>query len=68
MQVFGVEGRAGGAVGFFDVETVEQAVEVLHVGDVATETDDGGVCEGAETLHICEASEGTVGCLFEPRG
>lgn len=52
-------------VGFFDGEGLKEAVEVLHVGDVAAEADDGGGGagggEGAEALDVCEAREGAVG-------
>ncbi|KFY83220.1 hypothetical protein V500_10132, partial [Pseudogymnoascus sp. VKM F-4518 (FW-2643)] len=45
---------AAGGIGFFDGEGLEKAVEVLHVGDVAAEADDGGWGpgggEGAEAL------------------
>jgi len=53
---------ACGGVVFFDGEGVEEAVEVLHVGDVAAETDDAGVGEGAEALDICESGKGAIGC------
>lgn len=65
MQVLSVEGVAGGAVGFFDVERVEETVEVLHVGDVTAKTNYGGVGESAETLDVCEAGEGAVRCCCE---
>jgi hypothetical protein len=32
-------------------------VEVLHVGDVAGEADDGGASEGAQALDVGEAGE-----------
>lgn len=63
MQVFGVESVSCGAVGFFDVEAVEETVEVLHIGDIATETDDRGRSKLTETLDVCEAGQGTVGCF-----
>ena len=47
---------------FFDGEGVEEAVEILHVGDVAAKADDGGIGEGAKALDICESGEGAVGC------
>lgn len=61
MYVFGVQAVAGG-VGFIDVEAVEEAVEILHVRNVAAESNDGGACEGAEPLDVCEAGEGAIGC------
>lgn len=64
MEVFGVEGVADGGVGFFDVEAVEETVEILHVGDVTAKTDDGRAGEGAEALDVCEAGEGAVGCCL----
>jgi hypothetical protein len=53
---------ACGRVVFFDGEGGQEAVQVLHVGDVAAEADDGGVGEGAEALDVCESGEGAVGC------
>ena len=35
--------------------------QVLLVGDVAAEADNGGVVEGKETLDVCEAGERAVG-------
>ena len=66
VHVFGGEAVARRGVGFFDREGLEEAVEVLHVGDVAAEADYGGWGagggEGAEALDVCEAREGAVGC------
>lgn len=63
VEVGGVEaGLVGGLVGLGEGEVDEMAVEVLHVGDVAAEADDGGVGEGAETLDVGEAGERAVGC------
>jgi hypothetical protein len=45
-----------------DVDRFEEAVDVLHVGDVAAEADDGVRAEDSETLNVCEAGEGAVGC------
>jgi hypothetical protein len=53
---------AYGGVVFFDGEGVQEAVQVLHIGDVAAEADNGGVGESTEALDICEAGEGAVGC------
>ena len=62
VQVLCVEAvLAIGGVVFADVERREHAVDVLHVGDVAAETDDGGVGEGAETFYVGEAGQGAVG-------
>jgi hypothetical protein len=62
MQVFGVHAVACGRVVFFDGERIQEAVEVLHVGNIATEADDAGISEGAETLDVCESGEGAIGC------
>ena len=62
MQVLGIEAVARGAVVFARGEGGEEAVEVLHVGDVAADADDGGVVEGAEPLDVGEAGQGAVGC------
>lgn len=62
MYVLGVEGMALAGVVFADVEGLKESVEVLHVGDVTTEADDGGVGENTETLDVGEAGEGAVGC------
>ena len=59
---------AYGVVVFFDRKGSEEAVQVLHVGDVAAEADDGGVGEYAEALDVCEAGEGAVGCWWEKPG
>lgn len=60
MQVLGVEGVPLARVVFADVEGLQDSVEVLHVGDVSAEADDGGVGESAEAFHIGEAGEGAV--------
>ena len=60
VQVGGVEGVASGRVVFADGEGVEGTVEVLHVGDVAADADDGGGVELSETFNVCEAREGTI--------
>lgn len=63
MQVLGGEAVPGGAVVFARGKGGEQAVEVLHVGDVAANTDDGGAVERAEALDVGEAGEGSIGCF-----
>lgn len=61
VEVSSVEARlVGRLVGLGEGELGEVAVEVLHVGDVAAEAEDGGVGEGAETLDVGEAGEGAV--------
>lgn len=68
MKVFGVEAVAaggGGVVVFADGEGLEKTVEVLHVRDVAAETDDRGVGEGAQAFDVWEAGEGAVGCCVK---
>lgn len=60
VEVVGVEGVAGGGVGFGDGEGGEGAVEVLHVGDVAADAKDGAVVEGEEAFDVGEAGEGAV--------
>lgn len=62
MQVLGVEGMAGRGVVFGDIEGIEEAVEILHVRDIAADADNGFGVEGTETLYVCETGEGTVGC------
>ena len=62
VQVARVEHVAGRAVVFVNVEGVEHAVYVLHVGDVAADAEDGGGVENAEALDVGEAGEGAVGC------
>ena len=72
MQVLGVEDvvllRAvfarGRRVVLFDVESVEEAVDVLHVGYIAADANEGAVVEGAETLDVREACKGAVGGCF----
>lgn len=60
MQVLGGEGVAFGGVVFGDGERVEHAVDVLHVGNVAADADDGGGVEGTEAFDVGEAGEGAV--------
>ena len=52
MQVLGIERVAGRAVVFGYVEGEEHAVEILHVGDIATDADDGCGVERAEALDV----------------
>ncbi len=51
---------AFGGLTFGDGEGVEHAVDVLHVGDVAADADDGGGVEGTEAFDVGEAGEGAV--------
>jgi hypothetical protein len=44
----------------FDVEGEQQAVEVLHVADVAAEADEGLAVEGLEAVDVGEAGEAAV--------
>lgn len=45
-----------------DVEGIEESVEVLHVRDVAAETEDNLIIELPETLNVSESSERAIGC------
>ena len=45
---------------FADGERCEQAVDVLHVRDIAAETEDGLVVELAETLDVWKSGERAV--------
>lgn len=45
-----------------DIDGFEESVDVLHVGDVTAESDDGVVAEDAKAFDVCEAGEGAVGC------
>lgn len=47
-----------------DIDGFEESVDVLHVGDVTAEPDDGVLAENAETLDVCETSEGSIGGCF----
>ena len=47
---------------FGDGERVEEAVDVLHVGDVTADSDYGGRVEGSEAFDIGEAGERAIGC------
>ena len=47
-----------------DIDGFEESVNVLHVGDVTAETDDGVLAEYAETLDVCETGEGSIGGYF----
>lgn len=51
---------AGAGVVLTDVEGLQESVEVLHVGDIAAEADDGGVGESTEAFDVGEAGEGAV--------
>ena len=56
---------AGRRVVFGGGESDEHAVEVLHVGDVAADADDGCGIEGTEAFDVGEAGEGAVGSWRE---
>ena len=45
--VLAVVGGVGGRVVFLDVQLRQEPVDVLHVGDVAADADDGAAVEGA---------------------
>lgn len=44
----------------FNLQRIEESVEVLHIADIATEADDGFLVEGFEAVDVGEAGEGTV--------
>jgi hypothetical protein len=50
----------GGLVVLVDAQGAEEAVEVLHVGNIATKADDGLLVKDAQTLDVGEAGEGSV--------
>lgn len=50
---------------FADRECVKEAVNGLHVGNVAAEADNCASVEDAQALDICEAGEGAVGGCVE---
>lgn len=61
VKVLCVEGmRRGGTIVFLDVELVENAVDVLHVGDVAAEAHHSSFIKGSEALDISEAGERAI--------
>lgn len=45
---------------FFDGEFVEEGLDVLEIGHVASRTDDGVVPDGMETLDIFEPGQGSI--------
>lgn len=64
MEVRGVESVSCRVVVFAGRKGSEHAVEVLHVGDVAANAEDGGrlcVRESAEAVDVGKAGERTVG-------
>lgn len=60
MQILGVEAEASRGVVFSDVEGVEEAVEILHVRDVAANANDRFGVERPQALYVFESGEGTV--------
>ena len=54
-------GEANVGVGLLELEIGQVAVDVLHVGDVAAEADDGRLGEGTEALDVGVAGHGAVG-------
>ena len=44
-----------------DIQTHEQAVQILHIADIASEAHDGFGVEGFEAVYVGEAGEGAVG-------
>ena len=56
--------RRGRGVVLFDVEPVQQPVDVLHVRHVAADADYGAAVERAQALDVREAGEGAVGCYM----
>lgn len=53
--------RAAAAVILFHVQAQQQAVDVLHIADVAAEADDGFPVEALQALDVGEAGQGAVG-------
>jgi len=43
-----------------DIEGAEQAIQVLHVGDIAAEADHRGVCEVTQAADVREAGERAI--------
>jgi hypothetical protein len=70
VKVLSIQDAGWRFVGLVDGEGCEEAGEVLHVGNVATEADDatcwrgGGWREGEETVDVGEAGEGAVRCCL----
>lgn len=66
--IFGT-GRCGfDLVVLMYIEGCEQAVEVLHVGDVATEAEDAAAVEGTKATDVGESGEGAVRCCSRRHG
>lgn len=57
VEVLRIQRRLGGGVVLADVEGVEEAVEILHVRNVAAETHDYLIVELPQALDIREAGE-----------
>jgi hypothetical protein len=45
---------------FFDGEFVEEGLDVLEIGHVASGTDDGVVPDGMETLDVLEPGQRSI--------
>lgn len=56
----GKAGLVGEGVGLVEREVCQVPIDVLHIGDIAAEADDGGTSEGGEALDVGEAGEGAV--------
>ena len=61
MKVFGVERvLAVRGVVFADVERVEDSIDALHVRNIATKSDYGGIVKRTKTLYIREPGERAI--------
>jgi len=52
---------SAGSVVLLDVQTIQQAIEVLHIADIAPEAHHRALVEGFEAVDVGEAGEGAVG-------
>lgn len=52
----------GCAVRLFDVKGLEEAIDVLHIRNIAAKADNCFAVERFQAVHVCEAGEGAVGC------
>lgn len=61
MEVGGAQAsRVRRVVGLGESKICEMSVEVLHVRNVTTETDNGGIGKWTETLDVGEAGQRAV--------
>ena len=65
MEVLRVERVVDRGVVLADIEGVEEAVQVLHVRDIAAETYHNLIVELAQALYIGEACKRAVRCYNE---